>query len=124
MKFKDKRNRNSKSKIRLSDINELSMAIIIIKREKQDKLEQFIKEQDAEILSIVRGIGVSRNTIFESLKIGTDDVSVFFVACRIEDVREFMQNVAEKFALNVSGNGKGFTVDIDGYLGAKAIFID
>ena len=77
-----------------------------------------------EIVSITRGVGVSRAKVFESLKIGTEDVSVFFVVTRIEDVRDFMQTITEEFELCVPGKGKGFTIDIDGYLGAKAVFVD
>ena len=42
----------------------------------------------------------------------------------IEDIRDFMQFISEKFELSLPGNGKGFTIDIDGYLGAKALFIE
>lgn len=113
-----------KRKPKLSEINELSLSVFIIKREKEQKLKNRIKELEGEIVSITRGIGVSRSTVFESLKIGTDDVSVFFTLSRIEDVKDFMQTITEEFELCVPGNGKGFTIDIDGYLGAKAVFIE
>ncbi len=111
-------------KPKLSEINELSYCVVIIKREQEDKLKNKINELGGHILSIVRGIGVSRNSVFESLRVGTDDVSVFFLITRIEDVRDFMSQIAEEFSLAVPGNGKGFTIDIDGYLGAKAVFIE
>ena len=111
-------------KPRLSEINELSLSVFIVKKEQELKLKNRIKELSGEIISITKGIGVSRSTIFESLKIGTEDVCVFFVLVRIEDVRDFMQTITEDFELAVPGKGKGFTIDIDGYLGAKAVFID
>ena len=116
--------KQKKRKPRLSEINELSLSVFIVKRQDEDRLKQRIKELEGEIVSITRGIGVSRATVFESLKIGTDDVSVFFTLSRIEDVRDFMQQITEEFELCVPGNGKGFTIDVDGYLGAKAVFID
>ena len=116
--------KQKKRRPRLSEINELSLSIFIIKRNQEKRLTERIKELEGEIISITRGVGVSRATVFESLKIGTEDVSVFFVLSRIEDVRDFMQTITEEFELCVPGNGKGFTVDIDGYLGAKAVFID
>ncbi len=108
----------------LNEINELTMSIFIIKRKQEEKLASRILELGGQILSIMRGIGVSRSSVFESLKVGTDDCSVFFVISRVEDVRDMMQTIAEEFSLAVPGNGKGFCVDIDGYLGAKAMFIE
>ena len=116
--------KNNKRKLKLSEINELALSVLIIKRANEDKLRNRIKELDGEIVSITRGIGISRSTVFESLKLGTDDVSVFFVVSRVEDVRDFMQTITEEFEFCVPGNGKGFTIDVDGYLGAKAVFID
>ena len=116
--------KQKKRKPKLSEINELSLSIFIIKRVEENRLKERIKQLEGEIVSITRGIGVSRATVFESLKIGTEDVSVFFVLSRIEDVRDFMQTITEEFNLCVPGNGKGFVIDIDGYLGAKAVFID
>jgi len=116
--------KQKKKRPKLSEINELSFCVFIIKREEELKLKNRIKELEGEIVSITRGIGVSRATVFESLKIGTDNISVFFVLSRVEDVKDFMQTITEEFEFNVPGKGKGFTIDIDGYLGAKAVFID
>jgi len=116
--------KSTRRKPKLNEINELSLSVFIIKRKQEAKLKERINQLPAKILSITRGIGVSRNTIFESLKIGTDDVSVFLVVSRVEDVRDFMQTITEEFELCVPGNGKGFTIDIDGYLGTKALFIE
>ena len=116
--------KQKKKKPKLSEINELALSVFIVKREDEDRLKIRINELEGEIVSITRGIGVSRATIFESLKIGTDNVSVFFVLSRIEDVRDFMQTITCEFEFSVPGKGKGFTIDIDGYLGAKAVFID
>ena len=116
--------KQKKRRPKLNEINELSLSVFIIKREQEDNLKNKINELEGEIVSITRGIGVSRSTVFESLKIGTENMSVFFVLVRIEDVRDFMQTITEEFELCVPGNGKGFVIDIDGYLGAKAVFID
>ena len=119
MKLKVKHNLKSQKsrRLRLSEINELSLSIFIIKRGAEDEL-------GAKILSITRGVGVSRRIVFESLRMGTDDVSVFFTTSRIEDVRGIMEKISAEFELTKPGNGKGFCVDIDGYLGAKALFVE
>ena len=121
VKIKLKKEKSKRPK--LSEINELSLSVFIIKRKQEDKLKKRIEELEGEIVSISRGIGASRGTVFESLKIGMDEVSVFFVLVRIEDVRDFMRKITDEFELCVPGNGKGFAIDIDGYLGAKAVFI-
>lgn len=113
-----------KDKPKLNEINELSMSVFIINKQEELRLLKRLKELGSKVLSITRGIGVSRNSIFESLKIGTTDVSVFFAMSRIEDVRDVMQKITEEFDLTVPGKGKGFVIDIDGYLGAKAKFLE
>ena len=123
LKVKFKLKKDKKKKPKLSEINELSLSVFIIKREQEDKLKNRIGDLQGEIISISRGKGVSRGSVFESFKIGADDVSVFFVLVRVEDVKDFMQIITEEFELCVPGNGKGFTIDIDGYLGSKAVFI-
>ena len=127
MKLKVKHNLKSGlpvKKPKLNEINELTISVFIIKRENEQKLKERIISLGGCILSIVRGIGVSRSSVFESLKIGTDDVSVFWVTSRVEDVRDIMQKISEEFELAVQGNGKGFCIDVDGYLGAKALFLE
>ena len=115
---------SNRKKLKLSEINELSMAVFIIQREREKELKNRVIELGGKILSISWGTGISRSTVFESLKIGTEDVSVFFVMTRVEDVRDLMKTITEEFALAIPGNGKGFIIDIDGYLGAKAPFIE
>ena len=116
--------KNAPKKPKLSEINELSLSVFILKKENADRLRLKINELGAKVLSEVRGVGVSRNSLFDTLKFGTDDVVVFFTTIRVEDVRDYMQTITEEFSLSVPGNGKGFTIDIDGYLGAKALFIE
>ena len=123
-KLKVKLKTPPQNNIKLSEINELSMIVFIIPREKEQSLSVRIKQLGGIILSITRGIGISRSTVFESLKIGTEDICVFFAMARVEDVRDIMQKISEEFALTIPGNGKGFIIDVDGYLGATAPFIE
>ena len=116
--------KGAEKKLKLNEINELTMAVFIIDRSKENQLKERIKQLGAKIISITRGIGVYRNGIFDSIKIGTNDVSVFFVTTRVEDSRDLMQKISLEFELAVPGKGKGFTIDVDGYLGAKALFLE
>ena len=108
----------------LNQINELSMCVFIVMQKEEQKLSRAINDKGGKVVSVTRGIGVSRSSIFQSLKIGTDDVCVFFSVCRVEDVKNFMQEISSEFRLNEQGRGKGFVIDIDGYLGAKALFVE
>ena len=110
--------------LKVSEIEDLSMCVFIVKRSMEDKLKTSIMENDGKILSITYGTGISRSSIFNSLRVGSDDVVVFFVTIRVEDVRKFMRTISKEFELAVPGNGKGFVLDVDGYLGAKALFVE
>lgn len=113
-----------KNQIKLSQIDELSMCVFIINRENEQKVKKRLDELQAKTVSILRGVGVSRYSMFSSLKIGTNDMSVILAISRKEDVRKVMRTIAIEFSIAKPGNGKSFVVDIDGYLGAKAKFVE
>lgn len=100
------------------------MCVFIISREIEQKVKERVEELQAKVVSIVRGNGISRFSLFSSLKIGTKDMSVIFAISRVEDVKKVMRTVAIDFSLAKPGNGKSFVIDIDGYLGAKAKFLE
>lgn len=112
------------TQIKLKQINELSMCVFIISREIEQKVKEKVEELQAKVVSIVRGNGISRFSLFSSLKIGTKDMSVIFAISRVEDVKKVMRTIAIDFSLAKPGNGKSFVIDIDGYLGAKAKFLE
>lgn len=118
-----KARKTRKRPIRLSEINEMSMCVFIISRDLEADVSKKIEQEQAKVVSIVRGIGISRYSMFASLKVGTQDMSVIFAIARQEDTKKVMKNVAVEFSLAKPGNGKSFAIDIDGYLGAKAKFI-
>lgn len=111
-------------KPKLNEINELAFCVFIIKKQRALELKNRIFELGGKILSEIRATGISRNSVFESLKVGCEEVVVFFSTIRVEDVKDYMATISEEFEFLVAGNGKGFTIDIDGYLGAKALFIE
>ncbi len=113
-----------KRKLKLSEIEDLSMCVFIVKKSIEDKFKAKIIENEGKILSLTYGTGVSRTSIFNSLKVGSDDVVIFFVTIRVEDVKKFMRTMSKEFELAVPGNGKGFVLDVNGYLGAKALFVE
>lgn len=112
-----------KKQIKLSEINELSMCVFIVNREYENQIKTRLHSLDARVVSIIRGVGVSRYSMFSSLKVGTSDMVVILAITRIEDTKKVMKTISIEFSLAKPGNGKSFVVDVDGYLGAKAKFM-
>ena len=122
--FKDKKKPQIVKAKKLSSINELCLGVFIIDREEETHLREFVKNMGARVVSSFRGKGVSRNSVFQSIRVGTKDVTVVLVACPSEDIENLMKKVTLEFELDIPGNGKGIAIDIDGYLGAKALFME
>ena len=121
---KDRINITNDTRLKLSHIENLSICVFIVKKNMEQKLRESIIKNEGKILSITYGLGVSRTSIINSFKFGSDMMAVFFTTVRVEDVQKFMKKISEEFELAVPGNGKGFVLDVDGYLGAKALFVD
>ena len=52
------------------------------------------------------------------------DVSVVFGMVRVEDAEKAMDEISFKLKLEMPGNGRAMIVPIDGYMGAKAPFVE
>lgn len=111
-------------KLKLSEINELKMLVIIVPREKEQKASDYVSKRGAIVLSKNRAKGVSRANIFSGIGANDVPVSVLFVAVRSEDAPKLILELADDFRLDIPGNGKAFLIDILGYMGAKAPFIE
>lgn len=118
-----KKNKPSIRKLQLSDINEISIAVFICKTQKEAELTQYVKDIGGIVLSSIRGKGLSRNAIAVAFGAYTE-MNVVFVMCQQEIARNIVQDVSIKFKFNEQGNGKGFLLDTEGYMGAKAAFIE
>ncbi|MBO4569767.1 MAG: hypothetical protein J5689_00925 [Clostridia bacterium] len=106
----------------LSEVNELKFAMFIV----NSKLEQTVKEgiikYNGRLLSVIPATGISHLTMFEAVSGGTPSV-VFLVAVRSEDAERLIEKISIDAELESDGNGKAFLIDIDGYTGAKALFV-
>lgn len=110
-------------KFKLSEINELSLCFFIVKRTLEKDVSEKINELGGVVLDISRGKGVSRYSVFEAFGVGNSEISVIISQARKEDSKELIECVSKQFNFNIPGNGKGFSVDVDGYMGAKAAFL-
>lgn len=108
--------------LQLADINELSIAVFICKREKEPELIQYATDIGGVLLSSIRAKGLSRGSIATAFG-AYSEMNVVLIMAREEIAKSVVQDVSIKFKFDKPGNGKGFLIDTDGYMGAKAAFI-
>ena len=110
--------------IKLSQINNLVMCMFIVKQKLEKDVCKTINDIGGVVLNVSRGKGVSRYSVFEAFGVGNNEISLVIAEAREEDAKDIIKKVAEEFKFNIPGNGKGFALDIEGYMGAKAPFIE
>lgn len=113
-----------KGRMLLSEINELVMCMFIVKREIEKGVCDCIAMADGVVIDVSRGKGVSRYSVFEAFGVGSSDISLIISQARKEDAEDLIKAVATEFKFNVPGNGKGFAINVEGYMGAKAPFVE
>ena len=120
--FKEKKVYMRKPK--LSEINELKIVVVIVPRDHEMKLATYISDRGGVILSKNRAKGISRASLFSGVGANEVPVSVIFSAVRGEDSENLITKLSNDFRLDIPGNGKAFMIDVLGYMGAKAPFIE
>ena len=109
-------------KLQLDDINELSIAIFICKTSQERELIKYASDIGGILLSSVRGKGLSHGAVARAFG-GYSEMNVVSVLVMTEFAKNLVQDVSIKFKFDEPGNGRGFLIDTDGYMGAKAEFI-
>ncbi len=107
-----------------TQINELSLCCFVIKESKLDELFSFIVNNGGRVLSAVQACGISRHSFAETFNGYIYDEYCVFAMCQKEITDIFMLNVCKEFDINKKGNGKGFVIDVLGYMGAKGPFVE
>ena len=118
-----KKNKTPVRKLKLSEIEEISIAVFICKTKKEPELKRYVSDIGGIVLSSMRGKGLSRGAMAVAWG-AYDEFNVVLVMCQEEIARNIVQDVSIKFQFNKPGNGKGFLLDTEGYMGAKAAFIE
>ena len=109
-------------KLQLEDINDLSIAVFICRREVESALIKYATDIGGLLLSSVRGKGLSRGAVARAFG-GYTEMNVVAIMVRSEVAKNLVQDVSIKFRFNEPNNGKGFLIDTEGYMGAKAAFV-
>ncbi len=106
---------------KLSQINELNIAVFICKTSKEQELKAYASSLGGVVLSSMRARGLSRSALAVAFGAYTE-INVILIMCQREISKRLIYDVSQKFNFSKPGNGKGFLLDIDGYMGAKAAF--
>lgn len=107
-----------------NQINELSICGFIIKRDKLDKLHEFIVNNGGRVISAIQSKGFSRASFLETFSGEGYETYVVLAMCQKEIVDVFMMNICREFEFNKKGKGKAFTLDVLGFMGAKGPFVE
>ena len=112
-----------KRKLKLSEIDELSLLVSIVNREEENRLVDYIKANRGVVLSRHKGKGVSRASMFSGIGAYSENISCVISVARNEEIRDLAYGVSQAFDLGTPGKGKSFVIESIGYMGAKALFI-
>ena len=124
------KNKNKKKYVIVSQklyptqINELSVCCFIINKNKEDQIFEFIINNGGRVISAVSCYGVSRFSVTEGFYGYNDDMLFIMAMCQKEITDIFMLNICKEFKFNKKGKGKGFVLDVLGYMGAKGPFVE
>ena len=110
-------------KFKLKEINDLKMCVFIAKKEFEETMIYDIECLGGRVLSVVPANGISHTSMFEVIKSVSTPCIVVFAVCRNEDVSDVISHISLKYELFMLGSGRAFDIDVDGYLGAKALFL-
>ena len=119
-KSKDK---SKPKKFALEQIDELKFMLIIVKPEIEKPVISRLEELGGRVLLSKIGEGISKNKSLELLGIQTSESLLIFACARKEDADNMLVALNLEFNFTEPGNGLGLTIDCDGYMGAKGLFV-
>ncbi len=124
MKGKNKKFVIVPNKLTPNQINNLSMCVFIVQKDKHDELAEFILNNGGRVVSSILASGAEKHAILDSLSGFAFDHFVVMAICPEEIVETFMYNICKVFEFNKKKKGLAFMIDIDGYMGAKGPFVE
>lgn len=110
-------------KFSLDQIDELKFMIIIVKPEMEKQTVIRLEELGGRVLLTKLGEGVSKNKSLELLGIQTTENVLIFATARKEDADNMLMALNLELNFTEPGNGLGLTIDVDGFMGTKGLFI-
>lgn len=120
---KTKKIKNKLKKFSLDQIDELKFVLVIVKPEKEKEVVTRLEELGGRVLLSKIGEGVGKNKSLELLGIQTTESILIFAVARKEDADNLLVALDMEFNFTEPGNGLGLTIDVDGYMGSKGLFV-
>lgn len=110
-------------KISLDNINELKFICIITIPEQENNIIRRLEEFGGRVLMSEIGEGIAKNKSLELLGVQASESVVVLACARSEDADNILVAIDSELNFSIPGRGLGFTIDIEGYMGAKGLFI-
>lgn len=110
-------------KFTLEQIDELKFILVIVKPSLEKQVSLRLEELGGRVLISKIGEGISKNKSLELLGIQTTESALLFACARKEDADNLLVALNAEFNFTEPGNGLGLTIDCDGYMGSKGLFV-
>ena len=117
------KNKHKPKKFSLDQIDELKFMIIIVKPEMEKTVVSRLEELGGRVLLTKMGEGISKNKSLELLGIQTTKSVLIFACARAEDADNMLMALNLELNFTEPGNGLGLTINVDGYMGSKGLFV-
>lgn len=121
--MKKENNKVGQKKFSLDQIDELKFLLIIVKPSLEKTVVDRMEELGGRVLMSKLGEGVSKNSNLELLGITQNESALIFGVARKEDADNLLIALNMEFNFAEPGNGLGLTIDVDGYMGTKGLFV-
>ena len=121
MKSKEKANY---PKFSLEQIDELEFVLVICKPDAENTLRERIMELGGRVLLSEQGEGVSKFKKMELLGISPTKNSLILALCKKGEGKNLLIALDTEYNFKTVGSGLGLVTSVDGYLGAKGLFVE
>ena len=102
----------------------LKFLVIIIDRNKSDKIVELLKSSDANCINVIRGTGTAKSEILEILGIGNTEKSVIISTVLANNLGAIYKKLkSDEFNIMAKGNGIAFTIPISSVGGPASLYI-
>ena len=118
-----KDNKDNQKTFSLDEIDELKFLLIIVKPSIERSVVERLEEIGGRVLMSKIGEGISKNFNLELLGINSNESSLILGVARKEDADNLLIALNMEFNFTEPGNGLGLTIDVDGYMGSKGLFV-
>ena len=122
-KNKVDKSQNIIPRFKLEEINELKIVLIIARLSMEDAIIERLERLGAQVLLREVGEGIGKNMSLEMLGISNTPYIVILATARKEDADNIVVASDSEVNFSAPGVGLGLTLDVDGYMGAKGLFL-